>query len=480
MPIHRLIFTIIIITWLGLGGLYAVFTPAWQAPDEPAHYNYVHYVAVHRSFPELTDNCYDQEYLTQLVAHRFPPEFPLADVCYEYHQPPLYYALAAPIFRLTGGTLLAMRLVSVLMGAGVVMLTFFIGRTVFPRQPVIALGGMAFVSLVPMHLTMLSAANNDVLAELIFATILLLLARRLASLGPTHPRWIITMGVALGLALITKVTIYSAVPLTLLALWWANRTDCVRFFRQTIIIFGLAAFIALPWYARNISLYGGLDVLGLGRHGDVVVGQLRTTDYWADVGGAGYARNFITTTFHSFWGQFGWMAVPMDSRTYLFLELLSLTAIGGLAARLWATRRQCPAPAPTLMIATLGLMIAGYGWYNFTFVQFQGRYLFPALIPLGLFFSMGLRVALSYRRRWLLAGWLTAALGWVAISGMWNGSPDKWAILGLGLLWIAALGRAGLGIEKLSADWLLGACYLALAGLAAAAPFWFIIPHLTP
>jgi len=480
MPINRLIFIVIIVAYLGLGGLYATLTPAWQAPDEPAHYNYVHYVAVNRTFPELTANCYDQEYLTQLVAHRFHPEFPLADVCYENHQPPLYYALAAPIFRLTGGALLPIRLLSVVMGAGVVILTFFIGRTVFPDRPSLALRAMAFVAFVPMHLTMLAAANNDALAELLLAAILLVLAHRLTATVPPSPRGAVITGGLLGLALITKVTAYIAVPLTLLALWWANRTDRAQLIRQAALIFGVAALIVLPWYARNLTLYGGLDVLGLARHDEVVVGQLRTTAYLAEVGASGYVRNFVTTTFHSFWGQFGWMAVPMDGRTYLFLGLLSLTALGGLLARLWPRRRQCPAPAVALLIVTLALTVAGYGWYNLTFVQFQGRYLFPALIPLGLFFSMGLGAALSVRWRWQLTGWLTIALAWVVIAGLWGDALDKWAVLTLGLIWAAALARAGLGLKKISADWLLTACYLALAGLAAASPFWFIIPNLTP
>jgi ATP-dependent Lon protease len=47
------------------------------------------------------------------------------------------------------------------------------------------------------------------------------------------------------------------------------------------------------------------------------------TDYLAEAGRRAYLKNFITTTFHSFWGQFGWMAVPMSERVYLALTLLT-------------------------------------------------------------------------------------------------------------------------------------------------------------
>ena len=35
------------------------------------------------------------------------------------------------------------------------------------------------------------------------------------------------------------------------------------------------------------------------------------------------------------------------------------------------------------------LTLGGYLYYNLTFVQQQGRYLFPALIPIGLAFAIG-------------------------------------------------------------------------------------------
>jgi hypothetical protein len=48
-------------------------------------------------------------------------------------------------------------------------------------------------------------------------------------------------------------------------------------------------------------------------------------------------------------------------------------------------------------VLTFGLHIG----YNLTFVQHQGRYLFPALIPIGLGMAVGLGVWLRpFARRW--------------------------------------------------------------------------------
>jgi len=37
--------SLLIMLYLALGTLYAVQTPIWQVPDEPAHYNYIRYLA---------------------------------------------------------------------------------------------------------------------------------------------------------------------------------------------------------------------------------------------------------------------------------------------------------------------------------------------------------------------------------------------------------------------------------------------------
>ncbi|MDH4137822.1 MAG: hypothetical protein OEW09_14065, partial [Anaerolineae bacterium] len=49
---HPVLFLIIVI-YLVVGTLYALLTPPWQVPDEPAHYNYVRFVAENLRYPVL-------------------------------------------------------------------------------------------------------------------------------------------------------------------------------------------------------------------------------------------------------------------------------------------------------------------------------------------------------------------------------------------------------------------------------------------
>lgn len=484
------LFMIILVTYLAAGALYAVLTPRWQSPDEPAHYNYVRQLARQPGFPELTPRCYNQAYLEELLARRFPPDLSLDNLCYEFYQPPLYYLLATPIYTTGRGALLGLRLFSVVLGAGVVALAFAISRTIFPSSPAIVFGTMAFVAFVPMHLAILASVNNDALAELIVAGIMLLLARRLVGIEEPSAQRDILLGALLGLGLLTKLTVYViAIPLVAVTLWWSARGQSPsRLLRQAALVYGLALLLALPWYVRNAVIYGNFDILGLARHDQVVVGQLRTADFLDQVGVVTYLGNFILTTFRSFWGQFGWMAVPMDPRFYLVLGLLTLTALAGLAAFLRENfRPQSSSLSPgqrralALMALAVLLMALAYVGYNLSLVQFQGRYLFPALIPIGLLFTLGLYTALAPRWRWQLAGGLALAVAAVLAVSLLAADLYRWALLITGLLAGLAAGRAWLvPYWSVSPAWLLAACYLALAALALLSPYRFIIPYLSP
>jgi hypothetical protein len=193
------------------------------------------------------------------------------------------------------------------------------------------------------------------------------------------------------------------------------------------LVFIPAITLGALFWLRNLGVYGGFDVLGLARHNIVVVGQPTTAQWIAAYGFGGLLSRGLTTTFHSFWGQFGWLAVPMPDSTYLALGLISFMAVIGWIGWLIELRKLAPRPTPQSIILVLLLLltVAGFIWYNLTFVQHQGRYLFPALIPIGMAFSIGLNqwlskiksaaVRLTLRTNHNLTPWLDEAQ-WVAFA----------------------------------------------------------------
>lgn len=418
--VQQALFVGILLVYGALGLLFAVRTPAWQAPDEPAHYNYAAQVAAGTLLPVIQDGDWNQEYLEALKAARFHPDLldEIDSIRYENHQPPLYYWFGGALLALTSGELLVLRLLSVALGAGIVALAYAVGRVVFPQRPLLALAAMALVAFTPMHLGILGSANNDALANLLVAGLLLHSLRRLR--GQAVPAW--QTGLLAGLAFITKSTAYFMIGLALLALlyagWRAGQTRAQQI--RALGIFGLvAAPFALFWWGRNIAVYGFPDFLGLRAHDAVVIGQLRSSELIEQIGGAAYLERALRTVFQSFWGQFGWMGVPMPDVIYGVIVLGVLLALSGFVlALVW--RQERPQLLGTgavwaLLGGALLLALAMLVYYNTEFVQFQGRYLFGVLIPFALVLVAGLdewRARLLPRAVWLplLPGLLLAAL----------------------------------------------------------------------
>ncbi|MEA3344936.1 MAG: glycosyltransferase family 39 protein [Chloroflexota bacterium] len=482
----RILLLLIILGYAAAGACYAYFTPAWQAPDEPAHYNYIRYLVDEGRLPVLQMGDYPHEYLEEIKARRFPEEMSIAPLRYEFHQPPLYYALASVVYRATGGSLLALRLLSLLLGMGLLAVAWRLVRAIFPRRPGLALGAVAFIAFLPMHLAMTSAVNNDALAELLLAASALGLVRYLrASAGAgvrasarLAPARSAELGLLIGLGLVTKLSAFVTLPLALVALLIAPSGRWERL-RDGLLIFGLAGLVLLPWLARNHLVYGGLDLLGLNRHNQIVIGQPRTAEWLEEMGWRGLLQAFLQTTFQSFWGQFGWMGVLLDSRIYELLKLLSaLVAFGFLLFLIRAYQSLLSRwRLPLLLALWLSFTFLSYLWYNLQFVQHQGRYLFPALVPLGLVFALSLSEVLARSRAWSMAGFSLILVLLLTAEGLLLGGLDKWAI---------ALG-AGAGVFFILRgffprdwdEWVQGLPYMGLFALDFICLFGFIVPSLT-
>ncbi len=101
-------------------------------------------------------------------------------------------------------------------------------------------------------------------------------------------------------------------------------------------------------------------------------------------------------TWLSFWGDFGWLDRPYPWPIYLLLAAVTVAALWGLS------RRHLTPPLPIALAAVLFILLQtwlpmlGRAW------QPQGRYLFPALLPISLLLLGGWENLLPPgRRSWL-------------------------------------------------------------------------------
>ncbi|MFN8470705.1 MAG: DUF2142 domain-containing protein [Anaerolineae bacterium] len=419
---------LILAAYLLLGAAYAVITPPWQTPDEPAHYNYIRYIVETGSLPVLQPGDYQGALLEDLKAHKWPPDASVDALRYEGHQPPLFYVVAAPVYALahlrlsTRGVVISLRLLSVLLGAVVVYLAYLITRRALPEMPTLALVTAGFVAFLPMHIAMTAAVNNDTLAELILSAILFLSLGRLLG-RVSQRRFVIGGAVLVGLAMLTKTTIYlPAVALPAAAElggWWRrNRFGLGAAIGTLAMLYFGALLISAWWFLRNMDVYGAGDPFGWTRHDTIVFGeQLRTSQYLAQTGVLRALREGIWTVFQSFWGIFGWMGAPFPAGVYWLLAGLTVLAAVGLALLIFSRRH--PRPAVWLLVVPIVCALAGLVGYNLKFIQFQGRYLFPALTPIAVFFALGLREVAAREHERILAVLSVAAIFALALFGLW-------------------------------------------------------------
>lgn len=418
------------LTWLLLavalahGALYAALTPPWQAPDEIAHFEYAwllgqlrHPLWNENASPELEraiiQSLYDfhaWDYVG-VPTPAVPPErlaetpfFGASRTLTRFSLSYVLYAAAALPWAPAGliTQLYAMRTVSVVLGALVVMLTYGLARLVDPRSPALAWGSALVVLLLPQHAYLSGAVNDGMQAELL-ATLALYSMVKVWRGRLTWPWGALSVLSGVG-ALLSKTTAVYLLPLAAVGAlavgrrWYTAPGRTAQQRRRAalgLLLAGTALIISGPFVLAGVNRLSS-QLAG-------VTATLLETLGSADEWGA-YWRRLLTSgelaaawaqTFESFWGYFGWMVVRLPAAWLALPAGLTLLALLGWARRLAFERRAArPESArtegaadygPMALAAGLALVVL-LGWFVGTPLGLQysqGRYLFAAIAPLA-------------------------------------------------------------------------------------------------
>jgi hypothetical protein len=307
------------------------------------------------------------------------------------------------------GTVLAARLVSlagIAFGLVAVLATWATAREVFPDHPAVALAAAGILAFNPAFLFFSGAISNDIAIAAAGALVLwrsAVVLRRGAT--PRDCAW---LGVACGLAILTKLSGLWLLPVALGAIGWAGWRDS----RLSGLMWPLASF-ALPlfvvagwWYLRNLVLFG--DPTGLPLMLSVMQAR-ELPPSWRELAVQ------LAAVWRSYWAVFGWFNVPAPDWVYLGATALTLVGLGGLAVLL-RRRRLTRAELEGLALAAgavLLLVIALISWAQLRYPQ--GRLFFPAAPALCLLIGAGWTAGWSERTGMRVAGAIGMGMAAVAL-----------------------------------------------------------------
>ena len=375
---------LLLAAYLLMAGLHALWVPLGQtayqnAPDEAAHVRYVRSIASGH-LPSQASAFLDT-----------------SGQNYEWHQPPLYYYWVA-LFSPLGER--GMRIASILLGIVAICLIHATARLVFPDEPILAIVAAGFAALLPSHIAILSTVNNDVLLEVWFSLCLWLLAQSLLRGFPLwRAGW---LGVTLGLGLLTKVTSLLLLPVVIFALLllWRGGEAPMILARGLLWALTLMLLISGWWLVRNLHLYG--ELLPLKAFNQAFSGTAQASNFIGRLGVANYMQGVGLRSFLSFWAVFGnkWSVSQQGKGEQLFLPvqiyLLPLIVVLGAGVgmtRLHFVRKTVFTEAQLrflwLLMLSLFLVASAFALFLTKYFQAQGRYLYPAMLPISIIVALG-------------------------------------------------------------------------------------------
>jgi Tfp pilus assembly protein PilF len=150
-------------------------------------------------------------------------ELPKAEEGWETHQPPFYYLVCASLLQIGGlgaasaEALMALRVVSLLVGVGQILLVFAGLRLLFPNELRRPLLGAGLAATLPAHLYHAHYITNETMFAL-FVSAVFYFALRILRGAEFNPLSCAGLGACLGLALLTKLSALILLPVVFAAL----------------------------------------------------------------------------------------------------------------------------------------------------------------------------------------------------------------------------------------------------------------------
>ena len=411
---------IVLAAFLVLAIAYSIVNPLHEATDELRHYRFARIIATTGRLPvQGKEPCRSQSHHPPLFyalgalatawidtgndVCETPPENPFW--AYRYWEvgrdnKNQYLHSLDENFPWHGEALAVhiIRAINVMIGAGVVLLTWATGRAIWPRRPAIALGASAIVAFNPMFLYMSGAINNDVIAAISGAAVTYACVLLLVDPSRLNWRWGLSLGALYGLALMSKFNLAAVIILIEATVTWAvwkkpfsnesserksQKADRIKLWLTiNALLFLVAGLVAGWWFVRNQLLYGE------------PTGLQELTNLWGvrdPRESFGLAISELPYAWTTLWGRFGFGQIPLPDFIYNGLKLI--TTAGLIGAIIGFFRNSSLRERSTLLFLAADVLLFSMVLFNYMLVSPagpNGRFFFPAMSALAILIFYGL------------------------------------------------------------------------------------------
>jgi dolichyl-phosphate-mannose-protein mannosyltransferase len=358
---------------------YAIVAPPFQAPDEYSHFSYAKYVHDARRLPVQQNPAVKPEEL-------------------EFHQPPLYYLLAASLIPSTSlipsRPLLPLRFINILFSMLTVGVAYYFASSVLRWNQFSVALVCAIFALLPTYSYLSATMRNGTLATFFASLGFYLCAKAvLDEQQQRDARWA-SIGVVAGLAILSKLTTVGFAFAT--AVTVVGTASNWRVSLRRAGWFGLGVMSTAGWwFVRNALVYG--RAFALVENGYDFARPLT----WAN------EKKSVITIFKTFWAVFGRVNEHYFPDIYRFYWWFASLAILGIVLRYALCRQGDRSDLPQKLVRffalSIGASLLTTLYYAHNYNSDQGRYMFPVLIPITTFIVIGLNTLVPERyHRWAL------------------------------------------------------------------------------
>ena len=385
--------------------LYALAIPPWQAPDEIAHFEHARLLMEKRrplsrqdADPELEKQIVESVLNFRALDYIYlPTPEPRPDRIAELRlygrsrgldRFSLSYVVCALILVPFAKSdvvlqLFVLRIFFVLLAALVVVVAFQTARMLFPENLFVRITAPSLVLFLPQQAFISSTVNDGNLTVLLCS---LAVYSLVAFVQRPRASCLLWSGVATVGAMATKPTGWFLLPciVVVTVVWLWKERQKIALWQTALFLLALLAGSSAGLLFRERELH----ILFLNQLAAKLNGETPWLSHPVETYGI-----FVSTAYRSFWAQFGWMNILVDEWWYWILGVLASAGFIGFARWLRREPHRSLRQAMSIQFAMICLSVtvliswATVAPVGITFCQ--GRYLFPAIIPIAMVLATG-------------------------------------------------------------------------------------------